>query len=132
MMQHSIKTRDGESRKEIFDPVRRIWVAMTPEEEVRQKFILFLLDVKKFPLSHISVEHSISVNGTVRRYDIVVFDSELKPYILVECKAPEVPLSQEVLDQACSYNSVLNAPVVCITNGTEVRTFSAGSKTSNH
>ena len=122
-MAYSLKIRESSSRKEVFDPVRQKWVVMTPEEHVRQVFILYLLNVKGFPLSHLSVEHAVTVNGMTQRYDLVVFDGELKPYLVVECKAPQVKLTQAVVEQAARYNSTLRAPLLCITNGLEHRAF---------
>ena len=122
-MTYSLKIRENGSLKEVFDPVRQKWVVMTPEERVRQAFILYLLNVKGFPLSHLSVEHSVTVNGMTQRYDLVVFDDALQPYMVVECKAPHVKLTQKVLEQAGRYNSILRAPLVCITNGLEHKVF---------
>ena len=99
------------------------WVPATPEEEVRQQFIQFLLLVKHIPVSHLSVEREITVNGLSRRYDLVVFDEEGKPWVVVECKAPHVKLTQEVMEQAGRYNSTLRAPIVGITNGKENKFF---------
>lgn len=103
--------------------MRQKWVVMTPEERVRQVFILYLLNVKGFPLSHLSVEHAVTVNGMTQRYDLVVFDDELQPYMVVECKAPHVKLTQQVVGQAGRYNSILKAPLLCVTNGVEQRVF---------
>ena len=123
-MAYSLKIRENDSRKEVFDPVRQKWVVMTPEEHVRQVFILYLLNVKQLPLSHLSVEHAVTVNGMTQRYDLVVFGDDLKPWIMVECKAPHVKLTQKVADQAARYNAVLRAPLVCVTNGVERMVFS--------
>lgn len=122
-MDYTLKTRQGKSRQEVFDHVRKKWVALTPEENVRQRYLLYLLNVKKFPLSHISIEHAVEVNGMLRRYDMVVFDEELKPFLVVECKAPSVNLSREVVEQACRYNMTLRAPYVCVTNGADIAMF---------
>lgn len=122
-MDFVLKLRKTSTKSEIFDYVRRKWIALTPEEEVRQKFILYLLNVKKIPLSHISVEHSIEFNGMLRRYDIVAFNSEHKPFLVVECKAPHIKLTQQVVEQAARYNSVLKAQFICITNGSEIFVF---------
>ena len=103
--------------------MRQKWVVMTPEERVRQVFILYLLNVKGFPLSHLSVEHAVTVNGMTQRYDMVVFDNELQPYMVVECKAPHIKLTQKVVEQAGRYNSILKAPLLCVTNGVEQRVF---------
>lgn len=122
-MAFTLKIRENGSQQEVFDPVRQKWVVMTPEEHVRQVFILYLLNVKKFPLSHLSVEHAVTVNGMTQRYDLVVFDDELQPYMVVECKAPYVKLTQQVVEQAGRYNAVLRAPLVCVTNGVERKLF---------
>lgn len=118
-----IKQRIVCDNREFFDPVRKKWVPATPEEEVRQQFIQFLLTVKQIPASHLSVEREITVNGLSRRYDLVVFDEEGKPWMVVECKAPHVKLTQEVMEQAGRYNSTLRAPIIGITNGKENKFF---------
>ena len=122
-MAYTLKVRGEGPQQEVFDPVRQKWVVMTPEERVRQIFILYLLNVKEFPLSHLSVEHAVTVNGMTQRYDLVVFDEELNPYMVVECKAPHVKLTQKVVAQASRYNSILKAPLLCVTNGVEQRVF---------
>ena len=98
-MAFTLKIRENGAQQEVFDSVRQKWVALTPEERVRQVFILYLLNVKGFPLSHLSVEHAVTVNGMTQRYDLVVFDDELQPYMVVECKAPHVKLTQQVVEQ---------------------------------
>ena len=118
-----IRQRITGNNKEFFDPVRKKWVPATPEEEVRQQFIQFLLTVTNIPASHLSVEREIAVNGLSRRYDLVVFDGEGKPWMVVECKAPHVKLTQEVMEQAGRYNRTLQAPLIGITNGKENKFF---------
>lgn len=122
-MAFTLKIRENDAQQEVFDPVRQKWVVLTPEEHVRQIFILYLLNVKGFPLSHLSVEHAVTVNGMTQRYDLVVFDDALQPYMVVECKAPHVKLTQKVAEQASRYNSVLKAPLLCVTNGLEKKVF---------
>lgn len=122
-MAYTLKIRENGSQQEVFDPVRQKWVVMTPEEHVRQVFILYLLNVKQLPLSHLSVEHAVTVNGMTQRYDLVVFGNDLQPWMMVECKAPHVKLTQKVADQAARYNTVLRAPLICVTNGMEQRVF---------
>lgn len=122
-MAFTLKIRENDAQQEVFDPVRQKWVVLTPEERVRQIFILYLLNVKGFPLSHLSVEHAVTVNGMTQRYDLVVFDDALQPYMVVECKAPHVKLTQKVAEQASRYNSVLKAPLLCVTNGLEQKVF---------
>ncbi|MBO4382085.1 MAG: type I restriction enzyme HsdR N-terminal domain-containing protein [Bacteroidales bacterium] len=128
-MSYTLKIRENGSQQEVFDPVRQKWVVMTPEERVRQVFILYLLNIKGFPLSHLSVEHAVTVNGMTQRYDLVVFDDELNPYMVVECKAPHIKLTQKVVEQAGRYNNVLRAPFVCVTNGVERMVFSVDFET---
>jgi len=122
-MAYTLKIRENGSRKEVFDPVRQKWVVMTPEEHVRQVFILYLLNVKQLPLSHLSVEHAVTVNGMTQRYDLVVFGDDLQPWMMVECKAPHIKLTQKVVEQAGRYNSILKAPLLCVTNGLEHKVF---------
>lgn len=118
-----LKQRVVGGTKEFFDPVRKKWVPATSEEEVRQQFIQFLLMVKQIPISHISVEREISVNGLSRRYDLVVFDDQGAPWMVIECKAPHITLTQEVMEQAGRYNKTLHAPIIGITNGVEHKFF---------
>ena len=75
------------------------------------------MNVKKIPASHISVERAITVNGLTKRYDLVVFGQDMKPQMVIECKAPHVELTQEVIAQAGRYNKTLRAPVLGVTNG---------------
>lgn len=113
----SIKLRETDGRREVFDIVRNRFVALTPEEWVRQHFIQYLHEVLLYPIELMQVEGAISLNGMTRRCDIVVYDEDVKPLIIVECKKETVPLSQKVIDQACRYNLVLQVPFLCITNG---------------
>ena len=124
-----IRQRITGNNMEFFDPVRKKWVPATPEEEVRQQFIQFLLTVKNIPVSHMSVEREITVNGLSRRYDLVVFDEVGKPWMVVECKAPHVKLTQEVMEQAGRYNMTLRAPIIGITNGKENKFFKVDFET---
>lgn len=123
-MEYSFKQREHNGRTEVYDPVRKRWLLMTPEERVRQIFILYLLNIKQFPISLLSVEKAITVNGLKKRYDIVVFDLNHKPYLVVECKAPEVEITQAVVEQAGRYNSTLHAPYLGVTNGSTQYFFS--------
>lgn len=106
-----------DGRHEVLDPVRRRWVALTPEEEVRQLTIQMLNSHYGYPLELMQVEGAITLNGMTRRCDIVVYDTSGMPQIIVECKKPEVSLTQKVCDQACRYNTVLKVPYLLLTNG---------------
>jgi type I site-specific restriction endonuclease len=107
----------------IFDAHRRKWLALTPEEWVRQHVLNYLVNEKKIPRSIISVEKEIQLNDLKKRYDIVVFGRDMKPWLIVECKAPYIALTKEVIEQALRYNMVLNAPFLMITNGVSDHVF---------
>jgi len=117
-----LKLRTHNNTEQVFDPIRKKWVVFTEEEKVRQFFIQQLINELKIPASHISVERKITLNGLTKRYDIVVY-KDAKPWMVVECKAPHIPLTQEVLDQAGRYNQTLNADIIGVTNGLEQRFF---------
>ncbi len=101
----------------VFDPLRRKNVPLTPEEEVRQGFIRWLEAEVGVPLSLMASEYPFTFNGLQYRADIVVFDRGLSPVALVECKAPEVSLGRDVLEQVIRYNRVLGVKYIFITNG---------------
>ena len=101
----------------IFDTLRKKWLLLTPEEWVRQNFIQYLVQVKQYPSSLIAQEKQISVGELSKRFDILVYDQHHQPRLLVECKAPSVPLSDEVVHQMLRYHSRLQAVVLVVTNG---------------
>ena len=101
----------------VFDPLRRQWVSLTPEEQVRQKMLHYLVETQKFPAGLIAVEYAIKVNSLPKRCDIVVFNKLGKPQMIVECKAESVPITEKVLDQAIRYYSGLKVRFLTLTNG---------------
>ncbi len=103
--------------KTIFDPLRKKHVALTPEEQVRQHFIRWLNTQRNYPLNLMASEYTITIGRKSLRCDLVVFNRNLEPQIIVECKAPYVTLDNTVLQQIASYNSILNVPHLAITNG---------------
>lgn len=111
------KTRTIAKQLQIFDPVRRKYVALTPEEWVRQHFIHYLTEYKNVPLSHITVEKSIRVSHLAKRADIIVFKGGLKPVLAVECKAPSVEITEEVFHQLLRYNMTIRVEYLVVTNG---------------
>jgi len=108
----------------IYDGFRRKWVILTPEEWVRQHVLAFLVQTKNYAASLIAVERSLVFNTRRKRFDILVFDKQAKPFMLVECKAPEVALSEETLMQVCTYNTVFKVPYLFISNGLSHLLFS--------
>jgi hypothetical protein len=113
----TLKIREKGGKTEIYDMFRRRYVNLTPEEWVRQHFLLYLHLHLAYPQSLIAVEKSIQVNRMIRRFDIAVFNRCGKALMLIECKAPEIKLKQSVLDQAGRYNLSLNVPYLVVTNG---------------
>ena len=110
------KIKKLKDRDFIFDVFRKQWIVLTPEEWVRQNFLQYLVDVKKYPASLIAVEREILVGDLRRRFDIVVF-KDAKPWMIVECKELKVPLSEAVLKQALNYNVSLQVKYLVVTNG---------------
>ena len=102
---------------ELFDPLRRKWVARTPEEEVRQSVIAWLRDVMGVPVGLMESEYGFMYNRRRYRADILVFDRQLHPLVLVECKAPGVNLDAKVVEQVVRYTRTLAVRYVLVTNG---------------
>jgi predicted type IV restriction endonuclease len=115
--EYSFRFKNSENKVLIFDEIRKKFVVLTPEEWVRQHVVKFLLEEKKYPKSYINVEKNIKINALTKRYDIVVFNPDGSIFLLVECKAPEVSITQNVFDQIARYNLKLNAQYLMVTNG---------------
>jgi hypothetical protein len=116
---YKFKIKSNENKYSIFDIVRKKYVFLTPEEWVRQHFIHFLIEEKKYPVSLIAVEKKVTINNLTKRTDILIFNTEGLPNIIVECKAPSIKLNQESFDQIARYNLKLNANYLIVTNGLE-------------
>lgn len=114
---YTFRVKNNENRTLVFDDIRKKFVVLTPEEWVRQHVAQFLLQEKKYPQSHINVEKQITMNGLKKRYDVVVFKPNGQLHVLVECKAPEIKISQTTFDQIAQYNFKLNATYLMVTNG---------------
>ena len=106
---YKFKIKSSENKRLIFDQLRKKYVVLTPEEWVRQHFISYLLSEKKYPASLIAIEKEMKINGLKKRTDILIFNKQGLPYIIVECKAPSVPITQTTFDQIARYNLKLNA-----------------------
>ncbi len=114
---YSFRFKNSENKVAIFDEIRKKFMLLTPEEWVRQHTVQFLLQDKKYPKSYINVEKLIKINDLSKRYDVVVFQPNGDIFLLIECKAPEVPISQNTFDQIARYNLVLKAKYLMVTNG---------------
>ena len=115
----NFKIRRKGACDEIFDPVRKRWIILTPEEWVRQNFIAYLVERCSVSPSLIGVEKKLKVGELSRRFDIVVFSSQGKPLMVVECKAINIPLGTQTISQVLSYVSSLQCPYFLVTNGNQ-------------
>ena len=114
-----VRTKTEGNRTLIFDGVRRKYVALTPEEWVRQHLIHYLIAEKGYPATLISVETPLKYARMDKRSDVMVSDRNGNPLMLAECKAPEVAVTQKALQQIAVYNAVIHAPCLLVTNGVQ-------------
>jgi len=114
---YSFRFKNSENKVAIFDEIRKKFIILTPEEWVRQHVTQYLLQEKKYPKSYINVEKLIKINDLTKRYDLVVFQPNGALFLLVECKAPEVKITQQTFDQIARYNLTLKAKYLMVTNG---------------
>lgn len=115
--EYPLHTRESESSPQVWDFIRRRWVALQPEEVVRQRLLRWLIEEKGVPPVLIGVEKQIRYYSLNKRFDVAVFDRLGKAWLLCECKAPDVPLGENACLQLLRYNSTLGAPWLLVTNG---------------
>ena len=113
--QFKMKIENG--KQQIFDSIRKIWLLLTEEEWVRQNFVNYLITQLHYPSSMIALEKEISLNDLKKRFDILVYDKQNKPWMLIECKEPKVSLSEDALQQVLRYNISVPVEYIVITNG---------------
>ncbi|MES2591900.1 MAG: type I restriction enzyme HsdR N-terminal domain-containing protein [Bacteroidota bacterium] len=114
---YEFKLKQQGLRTQIFDAIRKKYVVLTPEEWVRQNFLQYLIQDKKFPASLIAVEAGLKYNQLQKRMDVLVYDKQGSPHLMVECKAPGVKITQDVFDQIARYNMVFKVKYLVVTNG---------------
>lgn len=114
---YQFKLKKDGKRTLIFDAIRKKYLVLTPEEWVRQNFLQYLIQEKKFPASLIAIEAGLKYNQLQKRTDVLVYDKQGKPFLIVECKAPEVKITQDAFDQIARYNMVLKVKYLVVTNG---------------
>ena len=117
--EHQLKSIEG--KLQIFDPIRKKYVHLTPEEWVRQHMLNLLNSHLSYPASRTSVEGGLKYNSRQKRTDVLIYDDQMNPLVLVECKAPSVRLGQSTLEQLATYNKSCQAPLLITSNG--VQTF---------
>ncbi len=125
-----LKLRKAEDKTQVYDPIRKKWLQLTPEEHVRQYILCYFTATLAYPQSLIAAEKAISVGARTKRFDIVVYDRNHNPWMLVECKSPDVPLSRATFMQLLSYQTTLQARYWVLTNGHE--TFCADASDVNN
>ncbi|PSQ95413.1 MAG: restriction endonuclease subunit R [Bacteroidetes bacterium SW_9_63_38] len=114
---YDVHVIDRDDTRIIYDPVRQTYVTLTPEEWVRQHFLQYLMQELNVPAGLVATEASFQYEGQTWRADIVAYDRQGNPLLLVECKAPSVSIGQNAFDQGARYNLVLDAPFLVVTNG---------------
>ncbi|MEL6924655.1 MAG: type I restriction enzyme HsdR N-terminal domain-containing protein [Bacteroidota bacterium] len=119
LLQHrdNLQLKTESSRKYIFDPIRKKYLVLQPEEFVRQLILQHFLQIQSYNANRISVERSLRVNTLLKRCDILIYDLKMNPWLLVECKAPEVAISQATFDQIARYNMPLRVSYLMVSNG---------------
>jgi len=115
--EYEFRFKQEEKSRFVLDIFRKRYVMFTPEEEVRQRFARYLIEEKEFPTALIMTEYTLKLNEMVRRCDILVHKPAGHPAVLVECKAPEVKITQNTFDQVARYNLVFNVKYLMVTNG---------------
>ncbi|HJV19363.1 MAG TPA: type I restriction enzyme HsdR N-terminal domain-containing protein [Sediminibacterium sp.] len=122
----------GTAGKElIFDEVRKQWVKLTPEEWVRQNFLNYLVKVKQYPPALIAVEKEILAGEMKKRFDILVYQND-KPWMIIECKEQNFPLTEAVIKQLLAYYSVVQTSYMVITNGHYTHCFGVKERQVSH
>lgn len=116
---YSFRIQSQEGKKQIFDDIRKKFVALTPEEWVRQHFVRFLVGEKEYPASLMAIETGLKMNRNQFRADLLVYDRKGNPLLLVEFKAPSVKITQQTFDQITRYNMTFKVPYLIVSNGME-------------
>lgn len=116
---YPFKVVQDSGKHKIFDPVRRKYLVLTPEEWVRQHFLQFLINEKNYPQGLFKIESGVNHHQRNGRFDALIYGTDGKPLVLIECKAPSVPISKETFYQIGRYNSTLQVPFLVVTNGLE-------------
>ncbi|HVG41962.1 MAG TPA: type I restriction enzyme HsdR N-terminal domain-containing protein, partial [Chitinophagaceae bacterium] len=111
------KRKEEGGKHYIFDGIRKTWLLLTEEEWVRQNFVAYIINELHYPAALIALEKMLILNDLKKRFDILVYDAEHKPWMLVECKAPLIKLSEDVLQQVLRYNISIPVTYIIITNG---------------
>ena len=115
--QSELKIKKEDGKRYLFDPIRKTYLVLTPEEMVRQLLIQYLLAERNISKNRLALEKALKVNTMTRRWDLMIYRQDMTPWLLVECKAPEVKITQSVFEQISAYNLTLRVPYLLVTNG---------------
>lgn len=115
---YSFRIKKEKENEFIFDELRKSWLRLTPEEWVRQNFVQYLVQVKKYPSSLIAIEKEIQLGELKKRFDLLVYDQRHQPWMMIECKEMNVDIDENVLQQILRYNIAVPVRYMIITNGT--------------
>jgi hypothetical protein len=113
------KLKEEGGKQFVFDTIRKTWLVLTPEEWVRQNFINYLVREMLYPAAFIALEKTLLLNDLKKRFDILVYSRQHQPWMMVECKSPDVPLTDAVLQQLLRYHISIPVPLLVISNGTQ-------------
>lgn len=119
--QTQLQVKKQAEQRLLFDCIRRKWLVLQPEELVRQLLVLYLLSEKKYPKNRFALEKGLRINELGKRYDILIYDYDMKPFLLAECKAPQIELTDATFRQIANYNMPLQVQYLLVTNG--IQTF---------
>ncbi len=117
---YPFKIETREDKEYIFDPLRKKWIRLTPEEWVRQNFLQYLIQVMEYPTALIAIEKEIQIGELKKRFDILVYKDD-RPWLLIECKEMNVPINESVMEQLLRYQITVQADYLIVTNGNETR-----------
>ncbi len=127
-----LSLKKKEDKTYVFDPIRKKYLLLLPEEFTRQLLLQYLIRSTSYERNLIQVEKSFRINDKLKRFDIVVYNEEVKPHLLIECKSHKINLSQHTFDQIAVYNLVIGAPYLCVTNGRQTMVARVNLETQNY
>ena len=130
--QYSFRIKKQNEKLVIFDSQRKRYVALTPEEWVRQNFIRFLIEAKGYPAAYLAIEKQLNINGMKKRCDAILYNEHAQPFLIIELKAPNVAISQTTFDQVAVYNAKLKVDFFIISNGIEHFCCKVNSETARY
>lgn len=129
---YNIQVKNTENKKFIYDIIRKKWIVLTPEEQVRQIWLHYLTQDKNISSAKIAVEKGLMINDKLKRFDICIYNQHLQPYLLIECKTPERKLSLPDLEQLTQYNLRLGVEIFILTNGLQHIGFTLDNQKTNN